>query len=307
MSTPAKITQASAFQEDNYRLQSSQSIPPPILPSSASNTRFVEVIAPSTLEEGYMFDAFHDGHVFPVTVPIGGVKAGESFTVPFVPNTDNADDDIFYAEAIPIASEVTPMLPSQRQSTSHYALTSSTAPLGRWKDGLCDCCAPGCCHPSLCNAICFKQILMGQVLTRMQRTWCGDPVTTRSQYKRTFPTLLWLTVAYWMVWIFFHCDHDHGGNCHGWRHGILGTVRLVWFLYTVIVMIKLRKAVRERYQIPQTHCQGCEDCCCVVFCSCCTMAQMARQTADYERQRAYCCTDTGLAEEKYTLQEALVV
>lgn len=304
MSSPAQITEADAFETKSGK--NNQNL------STASSNRWVQVIAPSTLEEGYTFDAVHDGYVFPVTVPQGGVKAGESFSVPFVPPPEDAVvETIFHAEAIPIATEVTPMLPTtstnESAATMYTITSSSTAPLGHWRDGLCDCCAPGCCHASCLNALCFRQILMGQVLVRMQLTWCGFPAKSRAQYKQTFHTLLWLTVGYWTMWIFFHCDDDHGGNCHGWRHGVLGTVRLLWSLYTIIVMSRLRKAVRERYQIPQTQCMGCEDCCCAVFCSCCTMAQLARQTADYERQRAYCCTDTGLAEEKYTLHQVLVV
>ncbi len=173
----------------------------------------------------------------------------------------------------------------------------------------------------------FRQILMGQVLTRMQMTWCGVPATTREAYKRTFPILVTLTIAYYVVFMFFHCDEDYDIEdydfkdydihtstkhhdqpaCHGWRHSVLGIVQFAWFLYTVVVMIRLRKAVRDRYKIPQRHCPGCEDCCCVVCCSCCTISQLARQTADYQRHRAYCCTENGLAEEQYTLEEALVV
>ncbi|KAG7337248.1 PLAC8 family domain containing protein [Nitzschia inconspicua] len=294
MSTPAQITESDAFEKDQ-----------PFTSSTASNARLVEVIAPSTLEQGYTFDAIHDGQVFPVTVPPGGVKAGESFSVPFLPSTTRySDDTIFYAEAIPIANEVAPLVSPRHNTTD--ALTSA-APLGRWKDGLCDCCAAGCCHPSCCNAIYCRQILMGQVLTRMQMTWCGNPSKSRSQSKNTFHILLWLTFGYWIISIIFHCDRDHNGHCDGFPYGFLGTVRIVWFLYTVVVMTKLRKAVRDRYRIPQTQCMCFEDCCCAVFCSCCTMAQLARQTADYERQRAYCCTDTGLAEEKYTLEESLIV
>jgi Cys-rich protein (TIGR01571 family) len=320
MSTPVQITEVDAIDNKQQSASTTSTSPATLLPN-ATATSFVDVVAPCALGEGYTFDAVHEGQVFSVTVPKGGVKAGETFSVPFVPHSHDENSDIYYAEAVPIATEVTPLIPTTTTTsslssspamtrTTTYAITTSSAPIGRWKDGICDCCAHGCCHPAYLNAICFRQILMGQVLTRMQMTWCGNPATSRGQYKQTFPTLLWLTISYWIVWIFFHCDEEsHGGhrNCHGWRHGVLGTVQLVWFVYTVVVMIKLRQAIRNRYKIPQTQCVGCEDCCCVVICSCCTMAQLARQTADYERQRAYCCTDTGLAEERYTLEEALVV
>jgi Cys-rich protein (TIGR01571 family) len=321
MSTPVQITEADAIDNKPQPASSNSILPPPLLPFSTS-TPLVDVVAPCALGEGYTFDAVHDGHVFSVIVPKGGVKAGESFSVPFVPHTHDENSDIYYAEAVPIATEVSPMLlpissstspcPTRTSSTTTYAITTSPTPLGRWKDDIWDCCAPGCCHASCFNAICFPQILMGQVLTRMQLTWCGNPAKSTGQYKQTFTTLLWLTISYWAVWIFFHCDekdnsHGRHHNCDGWRHDVMTMVRLMWCLYTVVVMIKLRRAIRNRYKIPTTQCTGCEDCCCVVFCCCCTMAQMARQTADYKRQRAYCCTDTGLAEERYTLQEVLVV
>eukprot|EP00980_Cylindrotheca_fusiformis_P004294 scaffold918_cov126-Cylindrotheca_fusiformis.AAC.73 len=40
----------------------------------------VNIVAPSDMEEGYQFDAQVDGKTFTVTVPEGGVKAGQEFT-----------------------------------------------------------------------------------------------------------------------------------------------------------------------------------------------------------------------------------
>mmetsp|Transcript_899 Transcript_899/g.1423 ORF Transcript_899/g.1423 Transcript_899/m.1423 type:complete len:323 (+) Transcript_899:149-1117(+) len=322
MSSPVPMISADALDESNNnnsndengkkKQQSMQqgdkaddnALPPPMLP-------MVDVIAPSNLEGGYTFDAVHDGQVFSVTVPPGGVKAGEAFSVPFAPY------DVVVAEAVLMSdesyndynnnptmnNEVTPLLPPASSSAA-AVIGTTTNNTGVWKDGLCDCCSEGCCHPSLCNSMFFRQILMGQVLTRMRMTWCGNRAS-RDEYKKTFSTLLVLTISYWIFWWFFHC-HDHGRNCYGPRQYIMNVVNFVWVVYTMVVMIKLRKAVRDRYKIPQKHCRGCEDCCCVFFCSCCTMAQLARQTADYNQQRAYCCTETGLSEHQM-LQEALIV
>jgi Cys-rich protein (TIGR01571 family) len=303
MSTPARIIQADEVNHGDRR--KAKNYPPAMLPPS---NQMVEVTAPSALMGGYTFDAVHDGQVFTVTIPEGGVKAGETFLVPFHPDQDN----IMIVNAEPVLpsnapSEVTPMLPPLHSQQPQQMMLVWT---GAWKDGLCDCCSNGCCHPSLLNAWCFPQILMGQVLTRMKMTWCGQPAQSRRQYKQTFHILLWLTVVYWVIWMFFHCDDEnehHNPNCHGATRHVMGTVNFVWFLYTVIVMIKLRRAVRDRYKIPQNTCHGCEDCCCVVFCTCCTISQLSRQTANYQSQRAYCCSDTGLPEEQYALPEALVV
>jgi PLAC8 family len=73
-------------------------------------------------------------------------------------------------------------------------------------------------------------------------------------------------------------------------------------------VVQLRAAVRARHGIASggtTKCCGgtgfgaaCEDVCCVVCCHSCTLAQLARQTADYDEEEAHCCTVDGLAGSK---------
>ncbi|KAL3932982.1 MAG: hypothetical protein SGARI_003821 [Bacillariaceae sp.] len=178
MSSPANIVHADDLTKTKGQQQ------------SARNATLVDIVAPSDLGEGYTFDAVHDGRVFPVSVPKGGVKAGQTFQAPFAPR-----ETAIYAEAVAVATEVTPLTEAVPTGAG------ASYPMGRWRDGLCDCCSPGCCHPSLLNAICFRQILMGQVLSRMHLTWCGNKARSRSQYKRTFHTLLWLTISYWLFWM----------------------------------------------------------------------------------------------------------
>jgi hypothetical protein len=72
----------------------------------------------------------------------------------------------------------------------------------------------------------------------------------------------------------------------------LDVILVSYFLYMVI---QTRKTIRTEYAIPELRCHRHEDCCLAVFCTCCTIAQMGRHTADYETYQAYCCTDTGLA------------
>eukprot|EP01083_Nonionella_stella_P030596 83871_1 len=59
----------------------------PVVPHASSSpsatTPYLEVIAPSTLPEGYTFEAEANGKTFQVKVPPGGVKEGQVFTVPF--------------------------------------------------------------------------------------------------------------------------------------------------------------------------------------------------------------------------------
>lgn len=52
---------------------------------------------------------------------------------------------------------------------------SSNIIIGKsWNDSLFDCFRFGLFHPTLWNALCCPQILMGQVLTRLNMTWFGD-------------------------------------------------------------------------------------------------------------------------------------
>ncbi|VEU39650.1 unnamed protein product [Pseudo-nitzschia multistriata] len=47
--------------------------------------RWVQLLAPSDLPGGYELDVFCDGLVVAAVVPEGGVRAGEAFSVPFLP------------------------------------------------------------------------------------------------------------------------------------------------------------------------------------------------------------------------------
>jgi hypothetical protein len=146
-----------------------------LFPQPGTAVSIVPIVAPSNLPENYSFDAVHDGVVFPVTVPVGGVRVGQTFMVPFLPLAD-----AYAVEAVEVvATEVTPLTTTglvgggTDGGGGHRSTVVTTATIwesngtsyGRWKDGLCDCCSFGCCHPSLLNSICFPQLLMGQVRT----------------------------------------------------------------------------------------------------------------------------------------------
>ena len=284
----------------------------------------VRVTAPSSLEGGYTFDAVYNGEVFPVTVLEGGVKAGQTFEVPFL------DQPQLQLEipSPPLqqqqqqqqpSSEWTPMLPPQQQSPQHQQ-DQQQAPLGTWKTYWFDCLSEGICHPSFCNAVWFPQILMGQVWTRMK---------LGSAYK--YSTCIWMILTILMMMMMYaisrvqNCititdpsnysvwgdiisddeddknstesvpirNHDIGSNCTSDDADTLQTITWVWFLVTVVVLARLRRAVRKQHGISRHF--PCEDLVCAAACQCCTISQLARQTANYKEQRAYCCTNTGLA------------
>eukprot|EP00568_Trieres_chinensis_P007077 CAMPEP_0183308410 /NCGR_PEP_ID=MMETSP0160_2-20130417/21828_1 /TAXON_ID=2839 ORGANISM="Odontella Sinensis, Strain Grunow 1884" /NCGR_SAMPLE_ID=MMETSP0160_2 /ASSEMBLY_ACC=CAM_ASM_000250 /LENGTH=211 /DNA_ID=CAMNT_0025472251 /DNA_START=109 /DNA_END=744 /DNA_ORIENTATION=+ len=183
---------------------------------------------------------------------------------------------------------------------------TSSPPTGKWRDGLCSCCKPGCFHASLWCACCCPTPLMGQVLTRMKMNWLGSDASGSGEWKQTFKKVLFLVIAV--------CVYDavvapignpvvkldendeivvvkEANPTVAFLNSVVG---LAFFLYTLVVLMKLRAAVRARYQIPEKRCHGCEDCCLSFWCTCCTVAQLARHTADYDEEGGACCSETGL-------------
>jgi len=246
----------------------------------------VDVVSPATLEEGYSFQAVLNGVVFPVTVPPGGVKEGQTIKVPFQPVA---------------FSELSPLVPS-----------SASTVQGRWKDGIFDCCKYSCMHPSFLNACCCPQILMAQVLTRMNMDWLGEH-TTEWESKLTFRRVLIIVIIYYAVSTVLapsgpSWDDDDTASLDYpdtpiWQHVVYNSLTTAFSVYTVIVLMKLRKAVRTRYDIPVTRCVNqpvVEDCCCSFWCGCCTVAQLARHTANYDERRAVCCSYDGLPSSRAT-------
>lgn len=72
----------------------------------------------------------------------------------------------------------------------------------------------------------------------------------------------------------------------------------VLFLFYLLKLVKNTRAViRDKYQIPENTCIGCEDCMCATFCMSCTICQMGRHTADFDTYSGTCCSSTGLPEQ----------
>ena len=89
----------------------------PVLPdassSSPSATPYLEVVSPATLPEGYSFEAEANGKTFQVQVPQGGVKKRVKYS-PY-------------------------RLILLHLHIDGGVINNSTAPIGRWRDDLCDC------------------------------------------------------------------------------------------------------------------------------------------------------------------------
>jgi Cys-rich protein (TIGR01571 family) len=177
--------------------------------------------------------------------------------------------------------------------------------------GLCcaGCCAYGICHPALWNSYCCPLALAGQVMSRLKLTWTANEGTS-AQALATFRILLGISIAFvvadnilFLYPSYFHempKDPYNKYENEQYREYVMRfgfcrmVLRVIFNLFAVYVVWKTRAYIREKYSIPARCCGECEDCCCSFWCTCCTIGQMARHTADYETYAAICCNDTGL-------------
>ncbi|KAL3816488.1 hypothetical protein ACHAXA_005844 [Cyclostephanos tholiformis] len=241
---------------------------------------YLEVIAPATLPEGYTFEAEANGHAFTVRVPVGGVEVGQKFSVPFLPGSNGY---------------------------TGCAIPRSSVPVGHWKDGLCDCFRLGVIHPVVWNACFFPFLLLGQVMHRLKLTWLGGEGNYTDRSVTTFTVLAIIAAVHfctsWVlyftsIWFFIlgalgdsEAELEESQNLANLR----SLLNFSFAVLLVVIMARARCRIRSRYGIPERTCHGCEDCCCAFWCTCCTISQMARHTADYENYPATCCGETGLS------------
>ena len=194
--------------------------------------------------------------------------------------------------------------------------SATRTPLGKWKDSLFACTRFGYFHPSLCNAIFCPQLLMAQVLTRLRMNWRGQENAPETEWRRTYRRVLLVVSLYWGLSallapppplllpdtatgdILVTPPVQQQPPLHQFLY------RLVFWsfaMYTTVVLARLRRVVRRQsgispFRVPAFWRVGAslEDLCLSFWCGCCTVAQVARQTCEYERERASCCSNNGL-------------
>jgi len=239
-------------------------------PAMAATTAvggLVEVVAPTDLLEGYILQINENGESFSVVVPPGGVKEGQTF--------------LAERSSRPYASSDTP---------------PPVGPEGKWKDGICDCCAFGCCHPALCLGCWCTTLAMAQVMTRFKLNWTGSP--NQEPVSKTFQTTASILFAYIcsIIGMIFLSGilAAIGVNVAGLVDIVVRILQLMFFIYVMVAAATTRREVRAHYHIPEQSCTGCEDCCCAFWCTCCMVTQMMRHSADYQQYPAACCTENGL-------------
>jgi Cys-rich protein (TIGR01571 family) len=246
-------------------------------------SKMCSVVAPSTLSAGYTFMAQVDGNEFVVTVPEGGVMQGQQFQVPY-PTTNSRQPGRAVAAAVAYANANEPnhtVTVSQPHETHTVTALPELAPMGHWRDDLCDCFGVFC-DTMFWNALCCTPLLYGQLMQRLHLNACGIPSATKS-YERTFFIILGIWAVFWILM----------------AAKVVEYVFYLFVLYFWIVFMNTRYQYRKRYQIPVSGygcCDGrCNDfCCAALFCPCCVAIQMSRHTHDYHEVPYQCCSKTGL-------------
>lgn len=231
----------------------------------------VYVAAPATLPAGYTFDAQVQGFsekAFSVVVPAGGVTEGQEFLVPLPEDFGGARIDV---------------------------------PTGRWKDSLFDCFKYGVFHSSVCCALWCTQISMGQIMTRLNLTYLGEP-GRRDTTKDTFKIVCALFFSYTIYSIALEIAAPAPDKYNGAPSipmiALLKALGAVTFtFYSVYALMRTRESIRIKYSIPNGKVGACEDLCVSIWCSCCAVAQMARHTGEYEINEGVCLSDRGLPRD----------
>ena len=227
----------------------------------------VDVIAPADLPAGYTFEAQMGSKRFLATVPPGGVGRGNRFSCPL-------------------------------KSLDRVEIQ---CPTGSWRDGIFSVFKFGVFHPLVLNSLFVPLIAVGQIMSRNHLTWFGD-YGYRFQSMSIFTNMLVLVLFWGFLNILFFfvigVTLNRGNLPHYFDYIALVLVNVGMFVFSVFAVGKTRAAVRARYHIPPSL-PACgngstEDYLFATFCMPCTICQMGRHTADFDRYRAVCCSGTGL-------------
>jgi len=233
-------------------------------PSSAQG---MDVMAPMDLPGNYQFQAQTEDHTFRATVPQGGVRKGEVFRSTLL------EDEV----------------------TTKFTVNTSYR-MGRWNDGLLDCCKFGPLHASVLNSLFCPILSLAQVMSRLKISWIGLPGRPHKA-KDAFRISLILS----MIFVIINCLLYYL-PVQGVMFGafsflqialfiVVDTLVLIYFLTNVA---RTRKRLRQRYMIPEQSCVGEEDTAITFACYPLVLMQMHRHTADYETFSAQCWSSNGL-------------
>ncbi|KAL7476139.1 hypothetical protein ACHAW6_002016, partial [Cyclotella cf. meneghiniana] len=262
---------------------------------------------------GYTFEAEVDGKTFTVTVPLGGVEEGEKFSVPCDSSSNAYQGDAVPCSSIPVglwkASEHIYCAFCINIKNIHHSYgdvlidTRMICVLAAGLAVFTLCCGMlGVVHllikPDNLAILC--KVLLGQVMHRLKLTWLANEGGSEAQTASTFRILFCIGMMSWILWYSMpNVTPSFNGNgqptdLYFTAHLIVNIVFRLFAVFRISLICKTRKLIRNKYQIPSQQCHGCEDECCALWCSCCTLAQMARHTGDYASYQGECCSQKGL-------------
>ena len=109
----------------------------------------IRVEAPYDLPAGYELETIVEGRPHLLTVPRGGVRAGQIFK----PSSACLLSDISLSRLGGSRVRLVDGDSGERRKDGNKNSTSSSIPVGAWKDSQWDCFSLGCCHPTCCNSL----------------------------------------------------------------------------------------------------------------------------------------------------------
>ena len=246
----------------------------------------VEVVAPCRLQGDYELTVIVDGKSSRVIVPSRGVREGEIFLATVV-NEKESD-------------------PQPKVNLAPADNETKSSREGSWRDRWSDCFTYGVCHPLVALSFCCTPLVLGQIMTRMNLNAVAEPGSKKQGGWSTFRTMVAVLVC------FIALDHFVSIVAMAMIHRTVlvyaessvspsillllasrAILRCSFVGYMIFLVARTRAQLRRRYSIAQ-QCEG-EDWLCAFFCHCCTVAQMARHTADYRVQKVS-CNDKGVPE-----------
>lgn len=146
-------------------------------------------------------------------------------------------------------------------------------PTGAWRDDFFGCCR----YVFKCvfwSSWCCTPITFGQLLHRNGYDWMANPVPEGTQSNAFMIYLIiWIVTLFLALWT--------------------GIFALVFHVMIVVIIMKLRPILRQKYQIEGGSALC--DCCAAFWCQCCTVMQMNTHTAEFDKYDSKCCTKDGLA------------
>lgn len=168
--------------------------------------------------------------------------------------------------------------------------------VGQWDADLCGCCThavPNCLMPTFCPCVSIAQIAHRVNVLSYAVTlsifavvylvlWAlNSTVSYRFIYAARGPDLYcgyyYDYDSYYGYYSYYDCYYRH--HSFGTMYGIFSALTFLAELGVFLFVWHLRAQIRARFQLPGS---GCGDCLASLFCTCCSIAQLATHVKSYK-------------------------